>query len=108
MWHKRASLPPSATATGFLSSMHRKLAVTCNAQGLHIRPTTEDDEGDAPYSGAAVKIPYGRKQSPLHINDYEETSAELLIVDGIGGLINGPGLSARRPLASLAAQCHNG
>lgn len=94
MW-KRNSLPPSATATGFLASLHRKLRVTSSADSLYLRPFTSNaEEEHTPYIGAAVRIRYGTRPVPEHIDGYQEDAEDFLLADGVVGLLRGPGNSA--------------
>lgn len=108
MW-KRNSLPPSATATGLLASLHQKLRVTSDAVSLYLRPfTTEIEERSAQYTGAAIRIRYGSKPVPQHIDDYEEDMQDFLLADGILGILKGPGNSASFSRAQTATASSSG
>ena len=68
------------------SHVHRRLAVTATANGLHIRPFDDDPA----FEGPAVRIAYGSKPRP-ELTEYKEEAEMILVVDGIAGVLQGPG-----------------
>lgn len=72
------------------SVLHRRLAITCSTAGLHCRPLDDDLSS---FEGPAVRLTYGKKPK-LELVEYKEEAEVVLVVDGIAGLLQGPGKSA--------------
>lgn len=81
------------------SHLHRRLAVSSSPVGIFLRPF-DDEEG--PYEGSGVLISWGSKPAPKAVSDWKEESEAVLVVDGVAGILQGPGKRASRLRSALA------